>query len=79
VCVCERGSCSNKQGRKEATISCKNNFLTRRILMYGLSDSTKSLASVSKPNLMSQVGRVHEVMCIDQCVSRRESSAFAIP
>lgn len=51
--------------------------------MYGLSDSTKSLASgiaaVGKPNLMSQVGRVREVLCVDQCVSRRENSVLAIP
>jgi hypothetical protein len=53
------------------------------MLMNGLSDSTKSLASgiatFSKPNLMSQVGRVCEVMCVDQCVSRRENSVLAIP
>jgi len=53
------------------------------MLVYGLSDSTKSLAlgiaTVSKPNLMSQVGRVHEVMCVDQCVSRREYSFLSIP
>jgi hypothetical protein len=49
----------------EATSSCKNNFLTRRILMYVLSDSTQFLASgiatVSEPVLVSQVGRVREV------------------
>ena len=51
--------------------------------MNGLSYSTKSLASgiatVSKPNLMSEVGRVREVVCVDQFVSRRENSVLAIP